>query len=297
MKQNTDQSLVLAKTSFSNEKPYLLINNIEEKTQQLFYPLGKTFSLEKLNKRYCIGSFDLAKGSTQACPLSIEFPADYKEEMCPACREATGFNPAFYNTPSISPQQRAYNNTPHYVYLAYFSPNHVKVGITAERRGISRLLEQGARAALIVGHFSTAEEARALEERLCASDSIYETMRTAKKAELLCDIHYDFTEASHTLRKVAQSFDLHPSEQVLNLDSYYFEAQTPSPDCMQLPTNGSKNICGGRCAGVVGSLLVFEQAGINYVVSIKEWEASAINLFENEVIHSYDFEPMQMSLL
>lgn len=297
MKYKAGQTLVLANVSFTEEKPYLLINGVEEHSQEAFFPLGKIFSLKKLEKRYCIGSFDLIEGTRQACPLSVELPADHKEEMCPACREATGFNPAFYNTPSISPQQRAYNNTPHYVYFAYFSPQHIKAGITAERRGAARLLEQGARAALIVGHFPTAEEARELEARLCASEGIYETMRASKKADLLCEVRYDFSEASKILLDVARDFGLEPMEQPRDLDKYYFEGTAPSPDSLQLPSSGSEDICGGRCVGMVGPLLVFEQEGIDYVVSLKEWESSSIELYQDEVIQAYDFEPMQMSLL
>lgn len=297
MEYKSSQTLVLANVSFAEGKPCLLINGVEKRSQEAFYPLSKVFSLEKLEKRYCIGSFDLAQGTRQACPLSLELPTDHKEEMCPACREATGFNPAFYHTPSISLQQRAYNNTPHYVYLAYFSPHHVKAGITAERRGIARLLEQGARAALIVGHFPTAEAARELEERLCSSEGIFETMRSSKKAALLCELHYDFSEASKTLLEVAHKFGLDVLEDPLNLDAYYFEGPPPSPDSLQLPTNGSENICGGQCVGMVGSLLVFKQEDINYVISAKEWESFAIKLYKDEVIQAYDFEPMQMSLL
>ena len=54
-----------------------------------------------------------------------------KVTVCPACQEATGFNPSFYHTDFVSPQQRAYNAEPHIAYLAYFSPAHVKAGITA----------------------------------------------------------------------------------------------------------------------------------------------------------------------
>ena len=107
--------------------------------------------------------------------------------MCPACREKTGFNPAFYNAESISPQQRAYNLTPHFVYMAYFSPAHLKVGISSETRGIERLLEQGARVAGILKRYPNADEARALEAHLCSQDGILETMRLGTKNKLLSE--------------------------------------------------------------------------------------------------------------
>ena len=142
---------LLAGHGFDEAGPYLLINDIDEATQHRFSVRGRTFTLKQLPQRYCVGRFDLLTHRKSVCPLSIELLPTEKDDMCPACREATGFNPSFYYAETISPQQRSYNETPHYVYLAYFSPQHIKAGISSETRGIERLLEQGARAARIVG--------------------------------------------------------------------------------------------------------------------------------------------------
>lgn len=73
--------------------------------------LGRTFTLRHTQKRFCIGPFDLKTYQSKACENSVELMpfSQYKDDMCPACREETGFNPAFYNADSISAQQRAYN--------------------------------------------------------------------------------------------------------------------------------------------------------------------------------------------
>lgn len=159
---------VLAGHGFDDAGPYLLINDIDDATQHRFSVRGKTFTLKQLPARFCVGRFDLLTHRKSVCPLKIKLLPTEKDDMCPACKEATGFNPSFYYAETISPQQRAYNETPHYVYLAYFSPQHIKAGISSETRGIERLLEQGARAARIVGHFGNADEARKLEAALCA---------------------------------------------------------------------------------------------------------------------------------
>ena len=159
---------VLAGHGFAESGPYLLINDVEQGEQHRFPVLGKTFSLRRLPTRRCVGRFDLASYTKEVCPLNVELLPDAKDTMCPACQEATGFNPSFYYADFISAQQRAYNLTPHFTYLAYFSPKHVKAGISSETRGIERLLEQGARAARIVGRFGCADDARELEAALCA---------------------------------------------------------------------------------------------------------------------------------
>ena len=172
---------VLAGHGFAESGPYLLINDVEQGEQHRFPVLGKTFSLRRLPTRRCVGRFDLASYTKEVCPLNVELLPDAKDTMCPACQEATGFNPSFYYADFISAQQRAYNLTPHFTYLAYFSPKHVKAGISSETRGIERLLEQGARAARIVGRFGCADDARELEAALCAQPGILETMRASRK--------------------------------------------------------------------------------------------------------------------
>ena len=54
--------------------------------------------------------------------------------------------------------------------------------------------------------------------------------------------------------------------------------------------------CGGRCIGMVGGALVFQQEGTNYVVSVKEWESHEVELLLDEVVCTYDFAPQQFSL-
>ena len=182
-----DHTVVLAGYGFSVDGPYLTINDLDEGTVGYVPVLGRTFSLRRLPRRRCIGRIDLRTHERSTCPLNAELLPDGKEDMCPACIEATGFNPSFYFSSYISPQQREYNQTPHYVYLAYFAPGYVKAGISSETRGIERLLEQGTRAARVVGRFTCADDARALEAALCAQDGVAETMRASLKAKLLAD--------------------------------------------------------------------------------------------------------------
>ena len=158
---------VLAGHGFAESGPYLLINDVEQGEQHRFPVLGKTFSLRRLPTRRCVGRFDLASYTKEVCPLNVELLPDAKDTMCPACQEATGFNPSFYYADFISAQQRAYNLTPHFTYLAYFSPKHVKAGISSETRGIERLLEQGA-ARPASSAASDAPTTRASWRRRCA---------------------------------------------------------------------------------------------------------------------------------
>ncbi|WP_417165286.1 DUF2797 domain-containing protein [Senegalimassilia anaerobia] len=300
-----DHTVVLAGYGFSVDGPYLTINDLDEGTVGYVPVLGRTFSLRRLPRRRCIGRIDLRTHERSTCPLNAELLPDGKEDMCPACIEATGFNPSFYFSSYISPQQREYNQTPHYVYLAYFAPGYVKAGISSETRGIERLLEQGARAARVVGRFTCADDARALEAALCAQDGVAETMRASLKAKLLADAPYSFEEACHELRTAADRLDdvdavanagFSP-EDALDLSPYYFGGPSPDAHTMQLPEGeGFADVCGGVCAGMVGANLVFWQDGTNFIAPIKDWESHEIEFLDDEIACEYASEPQQISL-
>lgn len=290
------RTLVLAGYGFGDGGPYLTLNDMDDGAR-LRYPVrGRTFSLRRLPARRCIGRHDLATHEASVCPLAVELAADSKDDMCPACREATGFNPSFYNTDLISPQQRAYNDTPHFTYLAYFSPRHVKAGISSASRGDARLAEQGARAACIVGRFDTAWEARELEAALVAQPGVCETMRAAKKAELLVGERYDFAEARAVLGETARRAGVEAAEPCFDLSERYFGGPSPACADLQIP-DGPADVCGGRCVGMVGGILVLEQQDALFAVPIGDWKAHEVELCEDEVLCSYAYEPQQMSLL
>lgn len=295
---------VLAGHGFDEAGPYLLINDIDEATQHRFSVRGRTFTLKQLPQRYCVGRFDLLTHRKSVCPLSIELLPTEKDDMCPACREATGFNPSFYYAETISPQQRTYNETPHYVYLAYFSPQHIKAGISSETRGIERLLEQGARAARIVGRFPNADEARGLEAALCSQPQIFETMRASLKARLLAEEPYNPEAACNTLDARAGELAKVPAvheagfslaEPAQDLSSSYFGGPSPDVSELQLP-EGHESECAGTCLGMVGDKLVMQQGSFGYVVPLKEWKGHAVDLLEDEVAFEYDSAPQQISL-
>lgn len=296
-------AIALAGHGFDADGPHLILNDVYAASQERFSVLGRTFTMRRLKRRRCTGRFDLLTHKRDVCPLGVELLPDSKEAQCPACIEATGFNPSFYHASHVSPQQRTYNAMPHFVYLAYFSPDHVKAGISSELRGIGRLLDQGARAARVVGRFESAIDARALEEALCAQDGVRETMRASLKARLLSETRYDPTEAERVLdaacdrlagiATVAEAG--FAPEKVRDLSPFYFEESSPDINDMQL-LNGRNEECGGRCVGMVGATLLFEQEGTVFLTPIKEWESHEVELFDGEAVCIYDLEPQQFSL-
>ncbi len=118
-------------------------------------------------------------GVLHTCPDTLK--VENKYEQCSGCQKRTGFNPAFYNATSVSEQQEARNAEPHTLYLARFGTNTLKVGISYAKRGNSRLLEQGARDALILDTFPSAHIARQYEAKIAALPNVVETVQLQTK--------------------------------------------------------------------------------------------------------------------
>ncbi|MFR9794561.1 DUF2797 domain-containing protein [Streptomyces sp. MS06] len=81
--------------------------------------------------RTCVG----ARG--HACPVRAEVPARSTGARCEQCARMDRAHSVAADTAADDPR-------PYHVYLAWFGPGLVKVGITAVQRGSARLLEQGA---------------------------------------------------------------------------------------------------------------------------------------------------------
>lgn len=94
---------------------------------------GKTvaFGVTEGGARTCVG----ARGNT--CPYTARVSA---RSTGPRCEECARLDRAH----SVAADTLADDPRPYRVYLAWFGPGMAKVGITAERRGSARLLEQGA---------------------------------------------------------------------------------------------------------------------------------------------------------
>lgn len=92
---------------------------------------GKELGFRAEGERRCVG----ARGN--ACPLTAVVVGRTTQARCPECARLDRAHSVAADTMADDP--RTYR-----VYLAWFGPGMVKVGITAEERGPARLLEQGA---------------------------------------------------------------------------------------------------------------------------------------------------------
>lgn len=96
-------------------------------------PWGKrvAFEIAEGEARTCVG----ARG--HACPLRAVVPGRSAGARCEECARLERAHSVAADTIADDPR-------PYHVYMAWFGPGMLKVGITAVERGSARLLEQGA---------------------------------------------------------------------------------------------------------------------------------------------------------
>lgn len=239
----------------------------EIKRRELF---GQDLSLEfDFSTKYCTGWVDFDNHCSQICPDSAT--VDGKYENCLKCRDRTGFNPAFYNADSVSAQQEKINQNPHFVYLAYFAPGVIKVGISQEERGIRRLLEQGARLALKLETFSSALIARQYEAKIARLDGIVETMPIHKKLELIKQ-PFDRADGEKKLQqklleieqKIGVSF---LRSELIHCEDYF---HTTSVDLTRVVLMKDQNQLAGRVRSIIGPILIADYDGQLLAYNVKK---------------------------
>ncbi|MFI5616163.1 DUF2797 domain-containing protein [Streptomyces sp. NPDC051567] len=96
---------------------------------------GQRLAFAAYGERRCLGV--LRAGRRTACPTAAVVPGRTGSAQCPGCARLDRSFSVAADTNAADP--RTYR-----VYLAWFGPGLVKVGITAEERGTARLLEQAA---------------------------------------------------------------------------------------------------------------------------------------------------------
>ncbi len=240
----------------------------EIKRRELF---GQDLSLEfDFSTKYCTGWVDFENHCSQICPDSAT--VDGKYENCLKCRDRTGFNPAFYNADSVSAQQEKINQNPHFVYLAYFAPEVIKVGISQEERGIRRLLEQGARLALKLETFSSALIARQYEAKIARLDGVVETMPIHKKLELIKQ-PFERATGEEKLRqklleieqKIGVSF---PKSELIPCEDYF---HTTGVDLTRVVLMKDQNQLAGRVRSIIGPILIADYDGQLLAYNVKKF--------------------------
>ena len=285
---------ILTNVGFSSdEKPLLLLQKDDAFVS--LYPINEQISLTfDTSTRYCTGWRDISTGERFVCPDHQVVPIKY--EQCTACQKRTGFNPAFYHAASVSEKQEVRNSEPHILYLAHFSNGVIKVGISHAKRGHGRLLEQGARSALILDTLPSAHIARQYEAKIAAMPGIVETIQVAKKLQLITR-PYDHIAAKEELLAIKTTIESVlavncTGSSVLTFDDTYFPNTRPS--LISAHDVAKINRISGGCVGLLGSVLFCTQADSLLYLPLKKYVG--YNLRLDNTVSPIDLPAQQTSL-
>lgn len=287
--------MIFSGYSYDEIGPYFIFydNCVQEYKKQ--YLNKKSFTIERLNERYCVGTYNLSKLLYSPCQKSQKLDLNSKINLCMECKNKVGFNPAFYNAKKISPQQLKYNETPHIVYLAYFSPVHIKVGIASKRRLRLRLLEQGARAAFVLKTFSNAYLARELEAKLCGGGyGILERLMSNQKLKIVVENNYSSEIAEKSLNKILKQIDIKPESDFLQFDSNYFYENRY--DLSNLEKVENPVFISGEAIGMIGDIAILKQESLLIAIPIKKFISYEIKINYNKNFFEYPIEPKQVTI-
>lgn len=268
---------------FTPEGPLLQLDDLSATpTRRSFRPVrGRACTFSWCDTRYCTGFRDLATRTSFPCPNKAQVTG--KSDVCWSCEQRTGFNPSFYNVErsAISPQQQRYNLEKHVVYLAAFSLDTAKVGITSEGRMHSRLREQGARRGVIIAHTADAYEAREHEAAIHEWLYLPEQIRSGRKLSLLSE-RFDGAAVSAFLealrQRAEQKLDLAPlSNPIMSFDSDYLGDHVLEPPLVDL-SEVTPPMISGVGVGLVGDILVMREVDRQLALALKPVIGCAVEI-------------------
>lgn len=249
-----------------------------------------TLVLDK-SKRYCTGWHDLATAKSSPCPDSTELPEKFSQ--CRHCQNKTGFNPAFYNASSVSPQQQARNAQPHFLYLAHFAPGVVKVGISWANRGLRRLLDQGARSCLVIKTYPTATVARQYEAKISSLPGIAETLQAKTKQAFFAQTYDEKVGAKELIaarQRLINECGITPeTNEPQFLDSHYL-----ADACLNKPIMLDAPKISGRCLGMIGSTIICIQNEQQFGLCVSGLAGYRLKISDVEELNEH--KPQQASL-
>lgn len=156
----------LIRIKWENEHPFFELYN-REKNEVICKDALGNISLNILPVKYCLGSYEL--GTHKYIPCKNNSVVQ-EQKICKDCDNLNGFKFCVScrgeNCITSNKAALEYCNHKHFVYLAYFPEQIIKVGTAHELRKEERLLEQGALYRMLIAELPTGRLARQIEKEI-----------------------------------------------------------------------------------------------------------------------------------
>ncbi len=264
---------------FDNSGKHTLRVNADKTVKSSIVQIGDKVSWKfHMDKTFCVGWRDIINNISYICP-----EGSVGQVECQRCRIRTGFNPAFYNSDSISNAQSQRNLEPHYLYLADYGSDKIKVGVVHHTRVLARLLEQGARSAIIAERFPTANVARQYEKLISNLPDFCESFRSDTKLKLFRQ-PYNFDDSKSRLTNAMHLIDGilsldKDNTEIINLNDYYGDLSAVSTDTqLLLPGDDGVRLIIGTIIAIVGTFIVLSHKDKLYITNMKHYMGAKFNI-------------------
>lgn len=165
MTTNSDNQQLI-RVKWEDEKPFFEL--FSQATKKVTYlPMLGNFSIRVKSERHCLGSYELGTHKHIPCEHNNIVEG---QRVCKECENLNGFKYCVscrgekcvaYNKDALN-----YCSQRHFVYLAYFPDDIIKVGTAHENRREERLIEQGALYRLLIAEAPTGRIARQIESAI-----------------------------------------------------------------------------------------------------------------------------------
>ncbi len=264
-------------------------NAFEEITLQINQPFY--IKLSENSTLQCVGS--RKNGNYTPCPTHAK-----GSKKCELCKKAEDYFPCQFcngfNCMRFSPEKIENCDAEHMVYLALFSEDIVKVGVSRISRGMARQFEQGTHMARIFAKGISGVQARRIETNLIKAgfpDKIPATQKrnilfpdiTPENARTLLEEKYKYAK-DHIIAMMPEMKKFLVDDEVWDMRSFYagnethFEKLQASPKAIHFLKLNAGDSVGGILRMVKGSYLIIETPTELVIVLAKDLVGETILL-------------------
>lgn len=146
-------------------KPYFHLKDCKSGLDE-FIDIPQELFVERINQKICIGTMNPYTREYISCDNIVE----NSSSQCNHCKYMFDFYKCVRchgeDCYVKNEEVLKYCNTPHYVYLAYFPNEKIKIGTASEMKKYNRLLEQGAIFSIFIAKTPSGKIARQIEKNI-----------------------------------------------------------------------------------------------------------------------------------
>lgn len=170
-----------------NGIPFFEIHDSNNNIEKIEIP--KSICIEKIDQKKCSGIVNPLTREKNACNKII----NENDKQCLECKYKYDFYKCVKchgaNCIALSQEVIEYCNTEHYVYIAYFNRNKIKVGTVSKIRKYDRLYEQGAIYFELIAMAPTGKIARQIEQEIINLGYVGGVTTKYKMENIIIDEH------------------------------------------------------------------------------------------------------------